>query len=528
MPGGQREVGATVTFSFDENASDVGPITRRLADVLEDCALSRESLLIDVAFDFEGNARAELIIAVALANVAHALEPLSAIVLLFDEMPTDRQEIPRRVASVPQLSDRTLLCSLSAEDAIRPTHALWDIDKFLAKARYKLGNYRDIARGKVVRRRGVFQSPFDQRSFGFWYSASSAEDELRHLFIAYLSERSIDTVVYDSQSEDWLVALLEDVCSGSRVLRSSDVLSQVEEQGQFSGKRVAVVGPMLRTGTVFRGIYSQLRKLTTSVAFLAIMADESRVDFVAQYYSTKKFAIDGTGTLVDIDYFVPVTHDVVTDKDWRYGMAMRAMPTEVQDPSDEWDVPTRTAMWSLVDSLSIGMEDPAPVHRRSAINAFPQLKELEEPDATWLAESFLRIAKGRGVERSLVIVVLPEEESDDAAVPRNGSRPLSNAFKRNLRVVTRVVSRADIEATEEPPDYLVELIEEHPGYEVVIVDESAVSFRSIERLTKMVTKANLGKPPSFVGAVVEAVTPMYEPPADFRSLFQWQPIVQTK
>ena len=528
LPGGDHEVGETVTFSFDENASELELITDRLATAFKECMVQRESLLIDVAFDFEGNARAELIIAVALANVADSITELKALVLLFDEMPGSRQEIPRRVAARAELSKRTLLCSLSDEEAIRPARASWDVDRFIEKVRYTLADYQDIAIGKVVRRRGVFQSPFDQRSFGFWYSAASAEDELRYLFTAYLREHGIDCVIYDSQSEEWLVALLEDVCAAGPSLNSSDALGRVEDHLSLDGKRVAVIGPMLRTGTVFRRIFSEIRELTTDVRFLAIMADESRVDGESFYYSTKSFAIDGAGAAVDIDYFVPVSHDVISDRDWRIVMAMQATPVEVQDPSDYWAEPSRTAMWSLMNSLPIGVEDPAPVHRRSAINAFPQLKDLEEADATWLAESFLRMAESQGIGRSLVIVVLPEEEPEEATSPLNGSRPLSNAFKRNLRVVTRVVSRADIEATDDPPEYLVGLIEEHPGYEVVIFDESAVSFRSLERLTAMVTKANGGKPPGLVGAVVEAVTVMHEPPADFRSLFQWQPIITAK
>lgn len=527
LPGGQNGVSPTITSSFDENASDVDSITRQLSEDILRCAAGRESILIDVAFDLDGNARAELVIGVALGAVVESLAELSAVVVLFEEMPTERQEIPRRVAAHPSLSARTLICSLSSkEKSIRPSSADWDIDAFLGQVHYRLENYLELAKGKVVRRRGVFQSPFDGRCFGYWYSAANAEDELRQLFSAYFSEANVQDVIYDDQAEEWLVSLLREVCSTHLTLSPSEVLLDIQAADQFANRKVAVVGPMLRTGTVFRGIHSSLEKLTSTIKFLAIMADENSVDSFSRFHHTKRFAINDA-SLVDIDYFVPVTHDIILDNDWRFEMAATAEPTEVQNPSDDWAAPTATAMWSLIEGLPIGIEDPTPLHRRTPISAFPQLKEMEDRDAIWLAESFLRIAQDEhGVQRSLVVIVLPQEETEATDKARNGSRPLSDAFKRSLRVVTQVVSRDEIETSETPPDYLTKLIEDHPGYDIVVIDESAVSYHSLERLGAMVTKATKGRPPRFAGAVIEAVTDMYQPPADFRSLLQWQPLVR--
>jgi hypothetical protein len=525
LPGGSREVADTITSSFDENASDVQAIMHALGMDIERSAKNRESLLIDLAFDFDGNARVELLIGVALINLTDKLSKLSAIAVIFEDMPTERQDLRRRLAAEPRLRARTTLCSVNDAGFVAPTDAGWDISAFVEQVRYTSGDYLEIVKSKVIRRRGVFESPYVSRYFGYWYSAANASDELRHLFAQYLKDYRIDTVVYDDNAEAWLVGALAEICDENTgyTLLSSDKLLDPEVLDDLDGRRLAIIGPMLRTGTVFRGIHNGLSGVAGHMSWLAIMADESSADRQYPYFHTKSFAMTADAPPVDVDYFVPVTHDVIQSNDWRLAKAYDAKPREVQDPADPWAAPTATAMWSLIDHLPIGLEDPSP-RRRRPIRAFPQLKKLEPADATWLAESFLRVATEVGVERSLVIVVMPQEEPDDDD-PRNGSRPLADAFKKNLKVVTATVNRDDLEAGETPPKQLTALLESHPGYDVVVIDESAVSFRSLLRLAAMITKANHGHPPRLLASVVEAVTGRYQPPSEFRSFFQWQPVM---
>lgn len=188
-------------------------------------------------------------------------------------------------------------------------------------------------------------------------------------------------------------------------------------------------------------------------------------------------------------------------------------------------------MWDLIESLPIGPEDACPPGR-TRVMCFPQLKHLHADDATWLAETFLRLAESEwNLNRSLTLVVMPEEEEEQAP-PANGSRALAEAFKKRLRVATQPVKREDIDRWSQadattPPEYLLQAVQEHIGYEVVVVDESAVSLGTLHQLQAMIRSANGGRSPALTATVVEARTSGSNIVANFRSLYQWSPVTNT-
>ena len=535
LPGGEEGVATGTTIGIDENASGFDAIISRLATVLEEASNGRRSLLIDLAFDLAGNARLELAISRAIEIAAQSLEPLDAVAIVVDEHPGGRRRLRRTVSALRMLAARTGICNVTTSDVVQPEFGSWDVRPVADKVRTQLAEYANAICDKVVRRRGVFQSPFDQRFFRYWYSAASAADEIEHVFRAYLEERSATHVVYDHNCESWLRVVIESVCDGKYELLSSDddAITQRAFGAPHAGNgkiSVVIVGPMLRTGTSFRRMFTAVDSWADSVRLFAIMANESDSDRKQGYYFTKSFPLVAEHARVEIDYVVPVRHMELEEPDWRLDLAVGTDPSEVEVPGEAWGAPSAVAMWDLVDSLPMGVEEPWPISTRPRIHSFPQLRNLTAEDATWLAETFLRIAeKEYELSRSLIMVVMPEEE-DESDSPVNGARPLSEAFKKRLRVSTQLVRRADIDRWDPAdvgtlPSYLVRALQDHVGYEVLIIDESAVSFGTILQLHRMARHANSGRAPVLSATVVEALTKYRRDIPGFRSLFQWSPVV---
>ncbi|MCU1509492.1 MAG: hypothetical protein JWQ12_1757 [Glaciihabitans sp.] len=512
----------SVLSSFEENASDATGITQQVRDDIIRAATDRSSLIIDLAFSIEGDLRQDFIISEAIRLVGARLSELKAVVVLYRDLPLARQRIPRLIIGDADLRRKVLVCCLADSEVINGEDVEWDSDELERVVQYTMRDYADQLDDRILRRRGVFTSQLPDKHFGYWFSAENGSYELGHLISAYLRAADVHAVVFDENCEPWLTSKITEICVSLSVsVHSSAKILDSEVALELKDRAIAVIGPMWRSGTLFRTVRSQLKPLAKRTRFLSIMGLESTLDERPDFYYVKRVK-DEVGVPFTVDYFVPVSHDEIQPGDWKMNIA--TWLGKVESPYDPWVLPSTVSMWSLLDSLPAGLEQPSPKTRRP-LRTFPLLRHLDARDATWLAESIVRLGQDEfEIPRSLLIVVLPKEVLPVGGGLANGTAPLAEAFKKSLQVATLSVSREDFESETAPSTETVEFFEAHQAYEVIAVDESAVSFGSINSLYSYISRANGGRAPKFTAAIVEAVLAASVPPDSFRSLFQWHPV----
>lgn len=298
LPGGDEDIVKAPTHGVDENASDDASIVERLAVAIKGASVGRRSMLVDLAFDL-GNVRLEWAISKALEDASASLELLEAVVIVLNEHPGERRRLRRTIASLPTLADRVGICNVSTPDVVPPRSGAWDVTSLSAKVHVRPSEHADMIRDKVIRRRGVFQSPFDQRFFRYWYSAASAAEEITALLRVYLREMEATHVVFDDNCEGWLRTVFEGVAGDRPCVASSDVALALcdlgASQGACTTPVVAVLGPMLRTGTAFRQIYASVAEWADEIRLFAVMANRNDADETHDYYRSKLSRSETTG-----------------------------------------------------------------------------------------------------------------------------------------------------------------------------------------------------------------------------------------
>jgi hypothetical protein len=154
-------------------------------------------------------------------------------------------------------------------------------------------------------------------------------------------------------------------------------------------------------------------------------------------------------------------------------------------------------MWSLYEEYGVDVEplDVTPGGRQPVLR-FPQLYDLDEWDAHWLAEGIVsRFEEHLGLERGEFLVVLPIE--------RNATERISKAMDEKCGVRVAKVSRDSINDSPHSVSLEIqELISKYKGHEIAVFDESTISGGTIAALIEIVHSITQEYPLA-VGTVVD-------------------------
>jgi hypothetical protein len=148
------------------------------------------------------------------------------------------------------------------------------------------------------------------------------------------------------------------------------------------------------------------------------------------------------------------------------------------------------------------------------------LREVGPWDALWLAEVLLTVA-----ERTLrcdaeeVLMVLPDEPEEPS-----GARPVGRALEDRLAVAVTFVPRRVLVGKEQASAAVSKRIRDYASHNIVVVDESTVTYRTLKLLEDFVVRIAKRKP-ALAMTIIEATgVSVASRPESLVSLNQWTPL----
>ena len=133
-----------------------------------------------------------------------------------------------------------------------------------------------------------------------------------------------------------------------------------------------------------------------------------------------------------------------------------------------------------------------------------------------MAESILRLAEDHlNCVRSQLLVVVPEE--------RTGIRGLSEAVEKRLAVAVAKIDRGVLEGEMPLPTEIAALIRRYGGVKIVILDESTVTYSTLNKLDEIVRNAAY-RYADLKASIVELPIAGSIRPNAMVSLIRWSPL----
>lgn len=523
--------------------NDVGRIisarefSRNLAENIKAAASRASAIVIDMSYSFpevKGKQYPEGAIRDGLAMAAKELGQSKTVVLHAGGF-TPIDEFVEYIESA--LKAHVVLVNTATGKLGQSGDALsWTVsDELEASFKEDLEDHRSQLADRVVRRRGVFKSRNEATHDAFRYSAEPGRFEVEALLSSYFRSRKIKLVIHDDSVEPWLreaiaaaaVRASAELISGGSLLESAEGELEGVEGVQLpeSSKDVCIIVPMFKSGQTARRLLdaAELRGVLAP-RVLAILAKDAGVSPRGGLYS---FRPPLRQPPIQVNYFVPVKH-VRLDKDAWQMEYVRARTQDKEVPSDRWSFPSQVGMLSLFSELGASAETNVPSWRSAAIEWFPAMNRLEDKqyrqDALWLAECLIRVCTSViGCERSELLVVVPRDSG-------NGTRPIANAIKNHLDVEVVSVPRSlDLNLNDDgsidglPEEDRIRIVD-HASSNIVLVDESTVSYSTLSYLEAIVRNIGLGDV-ALSAVAVEAIVDEFEKerPRHLHSLYRWRP-----
>lgn len=378
------------------------------------------------------------------------------------------------------------------------------------------------------------------RHYLYHFSAQPASREIQALVEQYITTSGATAVVYESDRREWFGNLLQAACAARRIpcfsmvdvrgkgpaendddIHNSRLQEHAREVLSSADARICVAFRLLRTGRHARKILKELdglvqgtlRPLTLLVAKALEGNDQLRDGF-----HTRSIPLGGERR--PLDYFLEVDDHSIAEDSWQVRSA--EILGEVEDPQTSWLAPTRVALWALFEELGAEPETPAPPGRARP-RAFPALRNLGPLDASWLAESAVRVAErdltkaaGREVPRAEILVVAPDEPS--------GARPIADALAKLFDVASTAIPRPVFERTQAAPDRLLRRLRNYRDFSIVLFDESTLSYSTLASLERFLLDV-IDRRADLCVSVIESPLPSArERPSTLTSLYSWIPI----
>jgi hypothetical protein len=500
------------------------------AAVLSEQLSNSRSVIIDIRYDTSSTrpGQIDIFLAAVFDTARRWVMPDHHIAVL----------VGRPLAHVDDLAKKLLSAEFEGtlvvvdEDGGQFGQAQWELsDRFRELVKWTKSDYLDHLRSHVLRCRGVFSLPYrpDER-VAFRYLPIGADDALRALIEHSLRSLSRTAVVYEGWVDGWLNDVVKAACLASTTLTASlddlynindvgpevdaevaNIRSLLSEHLASPGGSILLIVPLLRSGqTAVEAIQRLRQHFDGPVSVLTVFIDQR---WIGTNDVAKPLSLAG-GENVPVDYYLAVSQVTLPASDWRVRAAEAGgMVEEMRTP---WTRPSLVGLWSLVAELGCAVEEPTPPGR-APIRWFPVLSRVNEMDALWLAECLLRCVHVElGVPRTNVVIVMPDEES--------GSRPIARALAEKLDVAVRLIPRSVIQGTGTLPGHLQDAMSRSGGRKAVIADESAVTYRTINRLHEL-SATWLNQTPHLAVVALELTNGRVSRPSFLRSLYGWRPAV---
>jgi hypothetical protein len=515
----------------------IADLARTLSDIFGRC----KDVVLDLGFRWSSHRAGafDILVSNSLREARANASVDHRILLLLDKPPTDSIDT---FPAVAREFDGILLAIDSSGQLLEYAPKKWHPTKAVQQlCQVTNSDLRNAFSGALIRRRGVFRRSSSGPGYAAYrYSVESAVPGLVALLTNYVSEREPDLVLYDPMLTQTLSHQVTGAClhaqvpclsvrdlEGTRDQLDSRELSvrdrTLSSISRDPNAQIALVVGMRRTGRRVARLIRQVQDVIPGAHIrpLALMVAEDRNSDVPTDkggFLTMRTTRDGVR--ISEDFFAVVTYEWLDEADWR--VVAGQLLDEVEEAEVPWIRPTRVGFWSLFDELGVEGETPAPL-TRPAVAAFPALRRLSSSDALWLAESGIRVAEsrlsdneGRRVTRADIVIVMPDEES--------GARPLADALGTLLDVSSVSVPRSVIDGHEEPSDRLLRKLRSYGDFQLVLFDESAMSYSPRRNLDRFLA-LKVGRAADLAITVVEAPTAgEASRPRNLESLYRWTPL----
>lgn len=397
---------------------------------------------------------------------------------------------------------------------------------------------------RLIRRRGVFEVPRDTKRYvPYHYLPILCLESVVSLLYRCVERHGSTVLIYQPRGNSWLQQVVKQVCQ-RRIpnvaghfpivagdfediaqLASPDSSKEAADAARVQaarddirralnreGARVLIVVPMTINGTAIRDVLTDLRQVYSGhVDALAIMiyADQAKHAALIEVATQDE--------VVKVEHFLAVDQRPLTDRDWQLRAAQAA---DAVEDMDSWSPPSLIGLWSLFEEVGCGDEEPIPQRRqRPGLKWFPRLKDISDEDALWLAESIVRLAeeKLKNATRANLLIVLPDEPS--------GVRKIARALTERMNVAVVAIQRSVIEGDLALSDDARRALVDHRSQNIVIVDESTVTYGSLERLTELVLEETRSVPQLKIVVLETSLNPEKRP-NEFASLISWRPVAR--
>jgi hypothetical protein len=400
----------------------------------------------------------------------------------------------------------------------------------------------------LLRRRGVFRSTSEGRPTlhnMFYYEAS--EDAIVSFtgrLEAALRDAKPDVVIFDaSTSGPWFSSVVAAACvkvqTASRQELTSVEVAQWQEHLKGTLKdperarvmqatellrdertTIAVVVPGFLTGRSLTRVLELVGSPDLSrCTAIAIFADDDKALRTPVLPMTRGIAICPYGKReIEVHCMHQVELRTIDRDSWLVEVAdilheIRDLPV-VDVERQRLD---RVALWSLFEEQGVSVER-LPAGARAPKKHFPDLRELDDWDAHWIAQCAIDNILGRlPVNQEALLVVIPAEE--------NGTLPISDALLRRCGVAVLQVPRRVIDGDDDVPDHVRAKLNRHRADTIVVFDESTVTYGTLGRLVRLVETENR-LPPDLVASFLDLASNSPDFNLPYFSLANWAAVAE--
>lgn len=502
------------------------PVAERIRDALEDGIRAATVILLDINIspDFPRYSFLDLILANMLSEMTGALSGDHKIVFLTPVPPSPNDKLFELAMSS---SFSGLIYFVSREGQMTPDSPREPRTRLARIARIVEADSRDVRSdfaARLVRRRGVFVAPGEDRGgyYHFSYSGELCEPELQILLKRFLQESGSTTVVF-APGATWFVNSVLYACGalGIEAYCADDdlddgVCARISADLR-AGRRCGVVIPAYRLGRGLRVVMERMQvDSMDGLDILSVLVDSSlgEVEWKDEH-GVAPIRFDGEAR--QLSFFAQVDLPPLEQSNWRVAVATAL--GEVQ-PTNGPRIPRlREPIWDLLLALGTAPErlpvDGIQLTRRR-VEHFPDLRNLDNEDALWLAEALIdQVIQELGCERENLLVLLPDYD--------NSSRKIAQAIELRLRMAAHLVPAGCIWFGDPLPIEVEAAIRDFAPESIAVADECAVSYSTIRRLSDVVNRVAKEAPQ---GRAVVFDLGSREIPV--LSLTNWQPLRWTE
>ena len=408
------------------------------------------------------------------------------------------------------------------------------------------------ARPPFLRRRGVFQYfPGSDCYFIFDYSVRSDRSrQVADQLTDYLRDQEVQLVIYDSgKAAPWFESIVSTACENANCVR----IDNTYFSGDFEPRNQNADGLLTAISNRAKTLFKDSKDTITCFIVPAYHGGASLIDLEHAYgtssgtilhttimlnsavyrpfdeplgHDVRRCEIQCQGEPLLLDYFYRLPIPQLKSSGWKVKAAEKLGEIEVSTFKSDGTVPSGdvgwVALWSLFESCGCGKENLVPEQRKNVIKYLPQLNQIDDYDAHWLAEVCLKklneTLKPQGNSRSAILIVVPEEDS--------GAMKIADAMHDQCTTTILKIPRNLINGeSTEVPSHIESTLKEYVDRGIVAFDESVITGDTLTALGKFISCITHREPLAY-GTVIDVRSPNPDSNQDLNvfSLQQWHPL----